>query len=704
MGAGTNRLANFSGALSRYGDLVLAFLLVCIIGLLIIPLPSFIVDLLISTNICISTILIMLSLYLPRALAFSTFPSMLLFTTLFRLALNVTTTRCILLHGAQDQNAAGTIINTFGNFVVGGNPVVGAVIFLIITIVQFVVIAKGAERVSEVAARFTLDAMPGKQMSIDADMRAGAIDLDTARARRAELGQESQLYGAMDGAMKFVKGDAIAGIIITSINIVGGILIGMLMFDKDAGWCVERFGILTIGDGLVGQIPALLISITAGIIVTRVGSEKAKPLGQEIVNQIFAQPKAILLGAGFLVLIGLIPGFPKIQLFGLALVTGLVGISLRRRAQAAAEAEARGEDPLSAAAPSEGTKPKPKKKDGDDFSMVTPLTVDIDAEIREALTYDELNDQIMSIRRALYHDLGVPFPGINLSLNQSLKGGKYRLLVNEVPVSEGTLRKGWVFALEDPENLSATGIPFEGGKAFLAGHETCWVKEEDKPRLDESGIRSLDVSGVLTYHLSSVLRRYAHEFLSLQETRLLFDHMEKEAGELVREVQRVLPLQKITDVLQRLVQEGICIRDLKRITQTLIEWGQKEKDAVLLVEYVRTALSRYISYKFSGGQNIVAAYLLDPSLEEKIRKSVRQTSGGSYLAMDPATVRSILAVVKRTVGDLSKIPQKPVVIVSVDIRRFFRKMIEKDYYELPVLSFQELSAEINIQPLGRLKL
>ncbi|MBQ2631926.1 MAG: FHIPEP family type III secretion protein, partial [Kiritimatiellae bacterium] len=308
------------------------------------------------------------------------------------------------------------------------------------------------------------------------------------------------------------------------------------------------------------------------------------------------------------------------------------------------------------------------------------------------------------VRRALYHDLGVPFPGINLSLDPALRDGRYRILVNEVPVSEGVLLKGHVFALEDPENLSATGVSFEGGKPFLSGHETCWVKAEDKPRLDESGIRSLDIGGVLSYHLSSVLRRYANEFLSLQETRLLFDHMEKEAPELVREVQRVLPLQKITDVLQRLVQEGICIRDLKRITQTLIEWGQKEKDTVLLVEYVRSALSRYISYKYSGGQNIVAAYLLDPALEEKIRKAVRQTSSGSYLAMDPATVRSILAVVKRSVGDLERIPQKPVVIVSVDIRRFFRKMIEKDYYELPVLSFQELSAEINIQPLGRLKL
>ena len=430
-----------------------------------------------------------------------------------------------------------------------------------------------------------------------------------------------------------------------------------------------------------------------------------KPLGQDIINQFFAQPKAILLGSLMLVAIGLIPGFPKVQIFGLAAFVAAVGYSLMLKAKIAAARAEQGEDPLAAAAPSDSGAPKPKKKkDGDDFSMVTPLTVDIDADVRGALSYETLNDQIMSVRRALYHDLGVPFPGINLSLDPALKDGRYRLLVNEVPVSEGALRKGFVFALEDPENLTATGIAFETGRPFLSGHETCWVKEEDKQRLNESGVRSLDLGGVLSYHLSGVLRRYAHEFLSLQETRLLFDHMEKEAPELVKEVQRVLPLQKITDVLQRLVQEGISIRDLKRITQTLIEWGQKEKDTVLLVEYVRAALSRYISYKFSGGQNIVAAYLLDPSLEEKIRKSVRQTSGGSYLAMDPSTVRSILAVVKRTIGDLNKIPQKPVIIVSVDIRRYFRKMIEKDYYELPVLSFQELSAEINIQPLGRMKL
>ena len=694
-----NKLIGASNALSRFGDIALAFLVVFIIGLLIIPLPPTMMDFLIAVNLTISTVMLMLSLYLPRALAFSTFPSVLLFTTLFRLALNVSSTRLILLHAN-----AGEIIYTFGNFVVGGNFAVGAVVFLIITIVQFVVIAKGAERVSEVGARFTLDAMPGKQMSIDADMRAGAIDQETARERRSELAKESQLYGAMDGAMKFVKGDAIAGLIMTAVNIAGGICVGAFQKGWPMSKAIEKYAILTIGDGLVSQIPALLVSVTAGIIVTRVGDADNKPLGQEIVDQFFARPKAIFLGGMMLVMIGLIPGFPKVPIFLLAAVVSTLGWGLVIKARRDAVAAAKEANPLTAASPAEGVTPRPKKKAGDEFSMVVPLTVEIDANIRTALTYDELNERIMAIRRALYHDLGVPFPGINLSLNPALKDGKYCLMVNEVPVSEGMLRDGYLFVLETCVNLEAAGIPFERGKEFLAGFETNWVKVDQRNLLDESSIRYLDMNGVLSYHLSGVLRRYAHEFVSLQETRLLFDHMEKEAPELVREVQRSLPMQKITDVLQRLVQEGVSIRDLKRITQTLVEWGQKEKDSVLLVEYVRSSLGRYISYKFSGGQNIMAAYLLDPGLEETIRKSIRQTSGGSYLAMDPSTVRSVLAAVKRAVGDLSRVPQRPVVIVSVDIRRYFRKMLEKDYAELPVLSFQELSQEINIQPLGRIKL
>ncbi|MBR5080025.1 MAG: type III secretion system export apparatus subunit SctV [Victivallales bacterium] len=698
-----SNITNISSNISRFGDLVLAALVVAIVGLLIIPLPTPVVDLLIAINIGISTVMLMLSLYLPRALAFSTFPSMLLFTTLFRLALNVTTTRLILL-----KANAGEIINIFGKFVVGGNFVVGAVIFLIITIVQFVVIAKGSERVSEVAARFTLDAMPGKQMSIDADMRAGAIDIEQARQRRAELSAESQLFGAMDGAMKFVKGDSIAGLIITAINIIGGFCIGMLMKGMPAGKAIQTYAILTVGDGLVSQIPALLVSITSGVIVTRVGAEDSKPLGVDIINQFFAQPKSIMLGAVMLVCIGLIPGFPKLQFFCLAALVGLVAYSLmimqKRKAAAAEQAQ---EDPLQTKAAvssvdTEHPKPKQQQKEGDDFSLVVPLMVDIDANVRKALTYNELNEEIMSVRRALYHDLGVPFPGINLRLNENLTDGRYRIMVHEVPVSEGQLRLGKVFVTEQAENLEVMGVPCETDKAFLPGFDTIWTDEDKVPALEQAGVGFMKLDRVLTYHLSHVLRKYAGEFISLQETKLLLDHLEKTCPEIVREVMRVLPLQKLTDVLQRLVSEGISVRDLKCIMQCLIEWGQKEKDTVLLVEYARSSLSRYISYKYSGGQNLLAAYLLDPALEEKIRKAIRQTSGGSYLALDPSQVRKLMESIKNTVGDMRKLKLKPVMLVSVDIRRYLRKIIESEYAELPVLSYQELSKEINIQPLGRI--
>ncbi|MBQ2337360.1 MAG: FHIPEP family type III secretion protein, partial [Victivallales bacterium] len=460
--------------------------------------------------------------------------------------------------------------------------------------------------------------------------------------------------------------------------------------------------------GLVSQIPALLVSITSGVIVTRVGAEDSKPLGVDIINQFFAQPKSIMLGAVMLAFIGLIPGFPKLQFFCLAALVGLVAYSLmimqKRKAAAAEQAQ---EDPLQTKASvssvdTERPKPKQPQKEGDDFSLVVPLMVDIDANVRQALTYNELNEEIMSVRRALYHDLGVPFPGINLRLNENLSDGHYRIMVHEVPVSEGQLRLGKVFVTEQAENLEVMGVPCEKDKPFLPGFDTIWTDEDKTAALEQAGVGFMKIDRVLTYHLSHVLRKYAGEFISLQETKLLLDHLEKTCPEIVREVMRVLPLQKLTDVLQRLVSEGISVRDLKCIMQCLIEWGQKEKDTVLLVEYVRSSLSRYISYKYSGGQNLLAAYLLDPALEEKIRKAIRQTSGGSYLALDPSQVRKLMESIKNTIGDMRKLKLKPVMLVSVDIRRYLRKIIESEYAELPVLSYQELSKEINIQPLGRI--
>ncbi|MEM1304727.1 MAG: type III secretion system export apparatus subunit SctV, partial [Planctomycetota bacterium] len=530
--------------ITKFSDIGLALLVVAIISLMILPLPTFIVDGLLATNLGLAVTLLMMSMYINSVLAFSTFPSMLLFTTLLRLALNITTTRLILIYAD-----AGEVIKTFGEFVVAGNLIVGVVIFLIITIVQFLVIAKGSERVAEVAARFTLDAMPGKQMSIDADMRAGVIDIDEARERRSAVEKENQLYGAMDGAMKFVKGDAIAGLIVTAINIVGGISVGVLQKDMEAAKALEVYSILTIGDGLVSQIPALLISITAGVIVTRVSTDESEALGGDIGKQILAQPTALMLGGGLLLLFALIPGFPKVQFIILGCIVGAVGLTMRRTAEPVEEADDFAA-PATAASGQQPTKPTTRKKssdDGDDFSLTVPLILDVPDTIEQQIQPAVLNEELIRVRRALYHDLGVPFPGIHLRFNQGMKDDTYRILLQEIPVADGVLRSDHILAREKEDNLNVLGVDFDTGKQFLPDLPAIWVKDDERPRLDQAGIHYLDTPQILTHHLAFVLKKYAGDFLGLQETKFLLDNMEARYSEVVKEVQRVLPVPKIAE-------------------------------------------------------------------------------------------------------------------------------------------------------------
>ncbi|MBG0775397.1 MAG: type III secretion system export apparatus subunit SctV [Desulfovibrionaceae bacterium] len=681
---------------TRYNDIILAGLLVAIIALMILPLPTVLVDGLIATNLSIAVILMMLSMYIASALELSVFPTLLLFTTLFRLSLNITTTRLILL-----KANAGAIIYTFGNFVVAGNLVVGGVIFLILTIVQFMVIAKGSERVAEVGARFTLDAMPGKQMSIDADLRAGVIDMDQAKERRERVQMESQLYGAMDGAMKFVKGDAVAGLIITAVNVLGGVAIGTLQRGMPVADALQKYAILTIGDGLVSQIPALLISITAGIVVTRVSGENAPNLGSEIGQQILAQPKALAIAGVLLFLFALIPGFPKPQFLMLATVVGGVGYVLFRLSKRPQRAEA---DDAPAMAPA-GQKATPKKrKEGDEFSITVPLLIDVAQDVQKAIRYDELNDELIKVRRALYLDLGVPFPGIHLRFNESVSGGQYVILLQEIPMSQGRILPGKLIVRDKPANLDVLGVRYETGEDFLPKIPTIWVDESYRDQLKRASVPFMESAQILTYHLSFVLKKHADTFIGLQETRYLLDQMEAGYPELVKEVQRVMPLQKIAEVLQRMVQEEISIRDLRNIMETLIDWGQKEKDPVLLTEYVRISLKRSISYRYSGGQNILAVYLLEPDAEETVRKAIRQTSSGSYLALDPNTSHKFVKAVKEELGDTRDQSRLPALLTSMDIRRYVKKLIELEIPEMPVLSYQELTPEITVQPLGRIRL
>ncbi len=690
-----DRAGRTVGMITRHNDITMVMLLVVVIALMIIPLPTPLVDALIGVNMTLSFLMLMMSMYVKTVLDFSVFPTMLLFTTLFRVGLNITTTRLILL-----QADAGEIIFTFGDFALGGNFVVGAVVFIILTIVQFLVIAKGAERVAEVGARFTLDAMPGKQMSIDADMRAGVIDMEEAQNRRNRVQLESSMYGAMDGAMKFVKGDSIAGMIISVINLVGGTIIGVTQHGLTAGEALHTYGILSIGDGLVSQIPSLLVSISAGILITRSGDSDDN-VGTQVGKQFFGQPKALQMAGSLIFLFALIPGFPKPQLFTLAFAVGGFGYMLNRLASAPEKPDHKGDLARSLAPAAEQKKARKSSGPQDDFSPTIPIILDIAPDIGESMDYESLNDELAALRRALYFDLGVPFPGINIRPNASLPSLGYMLNLNEIPMSHGRLEKGMVIVRETQSNLSLLGVSFKVGDPFLPNVESVWVSESDMDRLGKAGLTCMSHEKILAYHLSLVLSRHASSFLGLQETKYLLDRMEERAPDLVREATRLLPVQRIAEIFQRLVQEQISIRDLRSILEALIEWSPKEKDVVMLTEYVRGSLKRQISYMYSRGQNMLPAILLDPALEETIRKAVRQTSAGAFLSLDPATSQKIIAAVGEAAGKYMNSTQKPVLMASMDIRRYVRRLIEGNHYELPVMAYQEVTPEISVQPISR---
>lgn len=686
-------------------DLVLAVLLVSIIFMMVLPLPTAMVDLLIAINLALTVILLMAAVYLKDVTDLSAFPSILLLTTLFRLALSITTTRLILLDGK-----AGHIIATFGKFVVGGNLIVGMVVFLILTIVNFLVITKGSERVAEVSARFSLDSMPGKQMSIDSDMRAGVIDLNEAKQRRSKLEQESQLYGAMDGAMKFVKGDAIASMIIIVVNLAGGITIGMFQRNMSAGEALNLYALLTVGDGLVAQIPALFVSITAGFIVTRVSSAESKDLGNDIAIQLISQPKGLIITAAILLAFAIVPGFPTLIFIGLSLLVGGGGLLKMRHDQRSISKKRSGQMPALGSAITSGEHPTLPRTDDEaqnqpvGFAITVPIIVDISTTVRDNIQPELLDKEVARARRALYFDIGVPFPGIHLRLNTSLASGEYRILVNEVPVAAGEIRPGELIVRDSEENLRMFNIPFLRRPDFLPNTPSLWVSEQYLSTLEKTNIQSMPLSGILTYHLTHVLMTQAPEFIGVQETMYLLNQMQTNFSDLVKEVSRLLPVTTTTDILQRLVSEEISIRDMRTVLEALVAWGQREKDPIMLTEHVRSALARYITNKYSRGLNVIPAYIISKPVEDMIRAAIRQTSGASYLALSPADHRALIHSVKKTVGNTQGNGVAPVILTPVDIRRFTRKVIERDFPDLAVLSYQELTPSANIQPLERIKL
>lgn len=695
--------------ISRSSDIGLAMIVIAILAMMIIPVSPHVIDYLIALNLTASITLLMVALYIPSAVHLSIFPSLLLITTLYRLGVNIASTRQILLHAN-----AGDIIYSFGDYVVGGNFVVGGVVFLIITIVQFIVIVKGAERVAEVAARFTLDAMPGKQMSIDADMRAGIIDSNQAREKRSAIQKESQLYGAMDGAMKFVKGDAIAGIIITLINIIGGLIIGMTILQMDSTTAVQTFSILSIGDGLVSQIPALLISVTAGIVTTRVTSDRTDThLGGEISGQLLKQPKALMIASAVLLGMALIPGFPKPPFMLLSAALGIIGYALfTNQAKKAKEAAASGAVGGVMEPSTESSIKGHRSVTGggvDSYSLTLPVVLEVgkglSIEIQKANKgVNFIEQMIPKMRQALYVDLGVRFPGVHVRTDSPLlEKDEYAIQLNEVPIVRGKVLEGHLLTNENEENLKRYNLPFKSYKNSL-GLPSLWVEDRFKELLDKAGIKYWSSLEVMILHISCFFRHYANDFVGIQEVKSMLEFVEKSYPDLVKEVTRLIPLQKLTDIFKRLIQEQVSVRDLRTILESLSEWAQSEKDTVLLTEYVRSSLKRYISYKYSQGQSVLSVYILDPEIEDMVRGAIKQTSAGSYLALDPDSVQLILQAVRNTVVAPPPGGQPPVVLTAIDVRRFVRKLLEMEFTDISVVSYQEIVPEIRIQPLGRIQI
>ncbi|WP_338867493.1 type III secretion system export apparatus subunit SctV [Myxococcus stipitatus] len=701
--------SNPNSFLSKYSDIVLAIVVVAIVGMMIVPLPTLLLDVLLTLNISISVVLLLVSLYVPAALHLSTFPTVLLITTMFRLSLTISTTRLILLTGDP-----GEVVIAFGNFVVQGNFVVGAILFIILVIVNFIVISKGSERVAEVAARFTLDAMPGKQMSIDADLRAGTIDQDQGKKRRRDLERESQLFGAMDGAMKFVKGDAIASIIITVVNIVGGLIIGVTQKGMSAGDAAQKYTLLTIGDGLVGMIPAILVSTCAGIIVTRVGGEEeGSHLGMDVGSQLTAYPKAIAIAAGMLIVLGLVPGLPKIPFFLLGAGAGFGAWTMLKKKKDEQMVEEAGPSMITDLGTPMSSEPAPKEPINPDSELFIPVVTPIVLEVSDALVpyVDSRQDNgkflfelIPFMRDGLFVELGVRFPGVRARGNASLPPGSYQIQINEVPVVTGQATLGHVLVNDTVERLRLMNI--QGFEAVnpATRQPAAWVPEQHRETLEAAGLTTWDVPGYIILHVAAVLRRNAREFVGVQETQTMLEQLEKAFPAIVKEViPKVVNVLKLTDILQRLVEEEISIRDLRGILQALAEYGQVEADNVMLTEHVRASQRRYISHKYARGSGTLVVYLLDPNIEEAIRGSIKRTSAGAHLALEPELAQEIVQAVRTECGHLPPSAQRPVILTAMDIRRYVRKLLEYEFNpSFSVLSYQELSPELNIQPVARI--
>jgi flagellar biosynthesis protein FlhA len=685
MAGNTNSRFNIKNNL----DVLIAFVVIGIVLMIIIPLPTFLLDILLALNISISVVIMLLTMFTTEVLQFSVFPTLLLITTLFRLALNVSSTRLIL-----KDAYAGEIIEAFGSFVVGGNYVVGIIIFLIIMVIQFMVITNGSGRVAEVSARFALDAMPGKQMSIDADLNSGLINEAQAKERRKKIQMESEFYGAMDGASKFVKGDAIAGIIVTLINAIGGIIIGVVMLNMDIASAAQTYVRLTIGDGLVGQIPALLISTAAGILVTRSGNEGN--LGEELTSQLVGFPKVIAIASVVLLVLAFIPGLPHFIFFILAVTTGVSAYFLYKDAKSQSIAQIEEEQQQII----ETEKREPENV----MSLITvePMEIEIGyglIPLADESAGGDLLERISSVRRQCAIEMGIVVQPIRIRDNLQLKTNEYVVKIRGTVTAKGELMPNMLLCM-DPTNGD---FEIQGIKAVepAFGLPAVWINKDQREDAEIKGLTVVDPTTVMVTHLTETIKSHSYELLGRQEVKLIIDAVREKYSAVVEElIPDLMTIGEVQKVLQNLLKEKVTIKDMVTILESLADNSRATKDIELLTEYVRFALGRTICNPLIDEGGAITVATLSPDIEDKVANNIQKSMQGSFPAIDPDTTGRILNSIKSILDSVYFYDNQPVILVSPKIRPAFRRLIEMVFPNVVILSLNEIPNNIEIRTEG----
>jgi flagellar biosynthesis protein FlhA len=676
--------------LKKRADILVGFGIIGIILMIIIPLPPFLLDIMLAMNIGFSVLILLMTIFSTSILELSIFPTILLVTTLFRLGLNISSTRLIL-----GQGYAGNVIESFGSFVVGGNYVVGIIIFLIIIIIQFVVITNGSSRVSEVSARFTLDALPGKQMSIDADLNAGMIDEKTARKRRTELQQEAEFYGSMDGASKFVKGDAIAGIIITTINILAGIVIGVVMLDMDFMESIQTYTRLTIGDGLVSQIPALIISTSAGILVTKVNSDEN--FSSQLGKQLISIPKAVIMAGIVLILLGLLPGLPKLSFFSLGAGAIFIGYTLNK--------EDKAEENDSLYEIEESPTPQESLENAEDVSTlinVEPIEVEIGYGIiplADESNGGDLLQRIVSVRRQCAIDMGIIVHPIRIRDNLQLEPNQYTIKIKGVPVTTYELMPNMLLCM----NPMGVDIDMEGisTQEPTFGLDALWIEKEKAEEAELYGFTVVDPTTILVTHLLETIKAKSHELMGRQEVKAIIDATRERYSAVVDElIPDLMTLGEVQKIFQNLLKEKVSIKDRVTILETLADNARNTKDLELLTEYVRMAMSRSICFELIDENNSITVTTLSMEIENLVANSLQRSVNGTYPAIDPDTTNKIFKGIQSTIESINFNNNRPILLVSPKIRAPFRRLVEMVFSNLTILSLNEIPSDVQIKSQG----